>query len=110
MKRILYKLGIINLVWLQDSDGETLLRRVLYGSDGKRYAYRYEFWYYESSKALAELKPNGTVSCPESDWCKKWFKYENRPEDPKKPKKLKLSGWYCLGRNKAIEMAERLEK
>lgn len=82
MKRLLYYLGIIDLVWTRDFDG-TVRLRIVWHKDGKRYAYGVcgPIIGYDAPN---ELLPDGRIGSGRASYVAGWYPYQQKPKNPKK--------------------------
>lgn len=108
MKRLLYYLRIIDLVWTVDQgDGEVRLRTVWH-KNGKRYVYG--ICGPTMSGDVNELGPKGTFNKKDSCFIDKWYPYKDNPKKAKdRPLKRQWLNPFFRRNSMAIEMAKRLE-
>ena len=78
MRRLLYYIGLIDLVWIQYFEGDIHLRVVWNGTNGKRYVFGIcgppMFWNVKQN--TRELLPGGTLGKENGNsYMSKWFPY-----------------------------------
>ena len=81
IRRLLYHLGIIDLVWTIDIGGEVRLRTVWY-QDDKKYAFGIctPLGFRDIQNHARELLSDGKLGQGRPTYMKAWISYEQRPE------------------------------
>lgn len=83
IKRLLYYLGLVELVWTLDMDGDCRLRMVWH-RDGRRYAYAICGPCTDGS--LSELLPDMRCAGGRNGYMRRWVPYTaGRPQKPHVP-------------------------
>lgn len=84
MKRILYWLGIVEIVWTEDHDGEVRLRCV-HALNGKKYVYGICGPSFRTDNPPYELRPDGTTHNGTSSggYVERWYPYAEKPARPR---------------------------